>query len=163
MLMTARLLLVLVGLLLPISVAAQAPIRGAGPSGPTPVSVDASGNLTGVNTNKCSGTTISSANINTAAASGNVEIVALSGTTSVYVCGLSLVGEGDVLVQLIVGTGTACATGETDVGSWDLAANTGVTLPAGGALYNAGVAGDALCLETSGAVNVTGMLVYYQE
>lgn len=65
--------------------------------------------------------------------SGNVQIVALNGSDLIYVCGYSVVAGAATGVQLIYGTGTACATGETDLtGVWSFAANGGITQSNGG-------------------------------
>lgn len=105
---------------------------------------------------------ITSAAINTAS-SGNVEVVALSGSTLVYVCGFSLIADAAVDVQFIYGTGTACATGETDLtGIWGLGANGGIAVPNAGAVQFKAPAGNALCIENSGAVQVSGHVTYVQ-
>lgn len=104
---------------------------------------------------------LTSAAINTAAA-GNVEVVALNGSDLIYVCGYSIVVDAAVDVQFIYGTGTACATGETDItGIWGLAANGGITQANGGAIqFGAVPAGNALCIENSAAVQVSGHVAY---
>lgn len=95
------------------------------------------------------------------AASGNVELVALNGSDLVYVCGLSVVVDGAVDIQLIYGTGTACATGETNLtGIWGFAANGGIALPSAGVPQFIVPAGNALCVETSGAVQTSGHVTY---
>lgn len=112
--------------------------------------------------NICSGA-VSSVAINTAS-SGNVELVAISGSTVIYVCGYHYVASGTVSVQLIKGTGTACATGEADLeGPMAFVANTGISVPNGGARQYATSAGDALCIELSGAVQVSGAVTYVQQ
>ena len=73
-----------------------------------------------------------------------------------------VVGAGAVDVQFIYGTGTACATGETDLtGAMSIAA-------AGGGMAESspfwrgmkGAASNALCIELSAAVQVSGVLYY---
>lgn len=94
--------------------------------------------------------------------SGNVQLVALNGSDLIYVCGYSVVvGATATAVQLIYGTGTACATGETDLaGPWPLAANGGITQANGGAPQFVVPAGNALCVELSAANPITGHVTY---
>jgi hypothetical protein len=92
-------------------------------------------------------------------ASGNTELVALTTNQTIYVCDVLLVAGGTVEAQLIYGTGTACATGETDMtGAVALVANTGYAHDFKGRLKTA--ASNALCLELSGAVSVQGVVTY---
>lgn len=101
----------------------------------------------------------SSVKISTAS-SGNVELVALTASETVYVCGWSAVATGTVAIQLIYGTGTACATGETDLtGAYPLVANGGL-VDRGDFAVMRGAASNALCIELSGAVQVDGVLYY---
>jgi hypothetical protein len=94
-------------------------------------------------------------------ASGNVEIVALNGSDLIYVCSVSVVAGAATGVQLIYGTGTACATGETDMtGVWSFAANGGIALPNSGAPQFVVPAGNAFCFENSGANAVAGHVAY---
>jgi hypothetical protein len=94
------------------------------------------------------------------ASSGNVQLVALTTSETVYVCGWSVVATGTVAVQLIYGTGSACATGETDLtGAYPLVANGGLVDRGDFAVMRA-AASNALCIELSGAVQVDGVLYY---
>lgn len=104
---------------------------------------------------------IQSAAISTSS-SGNVEVVALNGSDLIYVCGYSLIAGAATAVQFIYGTGTACATGETDItGAWSLAANGGITQANAGVPQFAAIpAGNALCIENSGANAVQGHVTY---
>ncbi|MGE0463257.1 MAG: beta strand repeat-containing protein [Vicinamibacterales bacterium] len=103
---------------------------------------------------------VTSVAINTAT-SGNVELVALASGETIYVCGYSLVASGDVDVQFIYGTGTACGTGETDLtGPWDLTTNSGITQANGGSIQFKAAASNALCVELSAAVQVSGHVTY---
>lgn len=93
--------------------------------------------------------------------SGNVEIVALNGSDLIYVCGYSVVAGAATGVQLIYGTGTACATGETDLtGVWSFAANGGITQSNGGVPQFVVPAGNAFCVENSGANAIAGHVTY---
>ena len=95
------------------------------------------------------------------ASSGNNELVAISGSTVVYICDLTLIADGTVGVQLIYGTGTACATDETNMsGVMSLIVNTGWTHNYGGRLKT--IAAQAFCIELSASVQVSGVLTYRQ-
>jgi hypothetical protein len=96
------------------------------------------------------------------ASSGNVELVAISGTTVVTVCGFNVVATGAVAVQMISGTGSACATGETNkTGAMPFAANGGINTGFGNKIFS-GAAGEAVCVELSGAVQIDGVMTYVQ-
>jgi hypothetical protein len=95
------------------------------------------------------------------AASGNVELVALNGSDVVHVCGYDLVADAAVGVQFIYGTGTACATGETDLsGVMSFAANGGIARAVTGATQFKGAAGNAMCIENSTTGGIRGSLQY---
>jgi len=100
------------------------------------------------------------------ASSGNVELVALTGGQIVYVCGFDVTSQADVSVQFISGTGTACATGETNkTGTYPLivAGGTGLRgIQRGGGVSTLfrGAAGEAVCIELSAGVQVDGLLTY---
>ena len=102
------------------------------------------------------------------ATSGNVQLVAISGSTVIYACGFSVTSAADVNVQFINGTGTACGTGETnETGLYQLIAASGaglrgVSVGFGGAPVFKTDAGDAACIELSGAVQVDGVFTYVQ-
>ncbi len=94
------------------------------------------------------------------ASSGNVELVALTSSETIYVCGWSVVATGAVAVQLIYGTGSACATGETNLtGAMPLAANGGFVQQSPYRIWTAAVS-NAVCIELSGAVQVDGYINY---
>lgn len=93
--------------------------------------------------------------------SGNVEMVAINGSDLIYVCGYSVVAGAATGVQLIYGTGTACATGETDLtGVWSFAANGGITQANSGVPQFVVPAGNAFCIENSGANSIQGHFTY---
>jgi len=103
---------------------------------------------------------ISSAAISTSS-SGNVEIVALNGSDLIYICGISISAGAATGVQLIYGTGTACATGETDLtGVYPFAANGGLVMVNGGRPQFVVPAGNAFCVENSGANAIAGHVTY---
>ena len=92
-----------------------------------------------------------------------MELVAISGTTVVFVCGFNVIAGGTVGVQFISGTGSACATGETNkTGVYPLVVNSGIAVGNGGAMQFKGAAGEAVCVELSAAVQIDGLLTYVQ-
>lgn len=101
-----------------------------------------------------------SAVIDTAAA-GNVQLVALTATQTIYVCAYTMVADGTVAVQFIYGTGTACATGEIDLtGPMAFVVNSGASAGSGtGVLFQTAVS-NALCIELSAAVGIRGSVSY---
>lgn len=113
----------------------------------------------------CSGSAIYSTNTN-----GNTELVALSGSTVIYVCGFSIATSSTtaVTVRLVKGTGTACATNEASVTpSYILQAAastgpTGIVVPPAGHTGLKTAAGDALCIETNAAQTVQAIVWYAQ-
>lgn len=125
------------------------------------VNVDQLGRMWGRFGDPCSDyARITSVAVNTAS-SGNVELVSLSASNVIYVCGYSLIADAAVDVQFIYGTGTACATGETDItGPMGFAANGGVALTNAGVPQFATASANALCIELSDAVQVSGHVTY---
>lgn len=126
-----------------------------------PAATDALGRLWTRDANPCQDfSRITNVAIDTAS-SGNVELVALNGSDLVYVCGYDIVADAAVAVQFIYGTGTACATGETDLsGPMSFAANGGTSRGVTGAVQFKNVAGNALCIENSTTGGVRGSLQY---
>jgi hypothetical protein len=106
---------------------------------------------------------VTSVVINTAS-SGNVELVALTSTQVVYGCGFIVAADGTVGVQFIYGTGSACATGETDLtGVFSLQAREGFVVSNAGAVQFKGAASNALCIELSTAIQVNGVFTYVKK
>lgn len=104
--------------------------------------------------------------INLAAGTGNTELIAISSTTVIYICAFEVISDGDqALLQWIRGTGTACATGETDMGSYKFSTTIGygLTQTGGGALLMKTSAGDAFCVERTTSTALMGRLSYVQE
>ena len=107
---------------------------------------------------------VNSAEIELTAGTGNSEIVALSGSTVIYVCGYVLMVGGADTTQWINGTGSACATGETDEVTFDFAADgDGISVPNGGHVQFKTDAGDALCVERTSSVALSGSVTYVQQ
>jgi hypothetical protein len=101
----------------------------------------------------------------------SVQLIALSGSTSIYVCSLSLIAAGATTVAITTGTGTACVTGNAAVigsttaniaNSISLAANGGLTLGNGGGTVAKGAASSELCMILGTSVFVSGNLTYVQ-
>jgi adhesin/invasin len=111
-----------------------------------------------------------------ASTSGSTQLVAISGSTHVYVCGYEMFAAGTVNLSLTAGTGTACASaasGANNVGTsgaaakltpaWQFTAQTGKisALPTHGYLFDAGSA-NALCINTSAGVAAQAEVFYAQ-
>jgi len=102
----------------------------------------------------------------------SVQLVALSGSTVIYVCSLSLIAAGATTVALTTGTGTACVTGNAAVigsttaniaNSLSLAANGGLTMGSGNGSVALGAASSELCMVLGTNVFVSGNLTYVQQ
>ena len=102
----------------------------------------------------------------------SVQLIALSGSTTIYVCSLSLIAAGATTVAITAGTGTACATPTAAVigstaaniaNSISLAANGGLTLGSGVGTIAKGVASSELCMILGTSVYVSGNLTYVQQ
>jgi hypothetical protein len=134
-----------------------------------PGSQDASGNLIG-------DIDCTSSKIYDASTSGNTELVAISGSKHIYVCGYEFFSAGTVNVSLVTGTGTACASAASGTPStgtsgasaaltpaWQFTTQTGKlsAYPTHGFLIDTGSA-NALCLKTSGGVAVQAQIFYSQ-
>jgi len=102
-----------------------------------------------------------------------VQLVALSGTTVVYVCGFNATASAGTnpSIQFEYGTGASCGTGTTALTG---AMATGVTVATGvaGPIFQAGPdatifkspAGNALCIVVAGTSAVfNGYLSYVQQ
>lgn len=105
-------------------------------------------------------TRVTTAAISTAA-SGNVEIVALNGSDLIYVCGYEFTTTTAQGIQWIYGTGTACATGETDIsGVMEVGATGGIARANAGAPQLVVPAGNAFCVEKDDTVQMSGYVTY---
>lgn len=130
---------------------------------------DASGNLIG-------DVVCTSSKIYDASTNGNTELVAISGSKHIYVCGYEILAAGTVNVSLVTGTGTACASAASGTPStgtsgasagltpaWQFTTQTGKlsAYPSHGWLLDTGSA-NALCLKTSAGVAVQAQVFYSQ-
>lgn len=91
----------------------------------------------------------------------------ITGTASqfIYICSIVLVSATAQNLSLTEGTGTVCATGEAAVmggttASIAVAANGGFSSVAARPWLKTATAADGLCLEQSGAGNVSGIITY---
>lgn len=145
----------------------QGSVTTAAPSYTTaqihPLSLTPEGNLRTVSSRCSDDSKVQSAEI-TSATSGNLQIIALSASQVIYICGWDVIASGTVNVQLVYGTGTNCGTGETNItGVYQLTAQAGLARANGGAVQAKTAASNALCIELSGAVQVDGLLTYVKE
>lgn len=100
------------------------------------------------------------------AATADAELVALSGSTVIYVCGFNFTLNGTTpTARFQTGTGATCATGtvqETGV----MAPTVGLNLLSAGGGYTvfSGAAGAALCINVGGTTpSAQGVLTYVQQ
>jgi hypothetical protein len=95
--------------------------------------------------------------------------IALSGSTKIYVCSLSLIASAATVFSVTGGTGTNCGTPAALIGTTSathglsLAANGGMTLGNGAGTVAVTAAGSELCLVQSGAGDLVGNLTYVQQ
>jgi hypothetical protein len=104
--------------------------------------------------------TLVGANLSTSGTSA-VQIVALSGTTKIHICSLSVVGVSGTTptFSLVYGTGTNCATGQAVLlGAWTTAANTVYTFSGPVGIVPSG---QALCYLDTGTTPVQRVLLTY--
>jgi hypothetical protein len=116
---------------------------------PTPVTVTGSASSSSVPINVSTATT--------------TQLVALSGTLSIYVTSLDVIAGGTGNITFEYGTGTACATGTTALtGAYPLTAQAGIAKGDGNGTILKVPAGNALCVLTSAAVQMSGSVSYQQ-
>src|SRR4051812_48665084 len=91
----------------------------------------------------------------------STQLLALSSTNGIYICGYSIFAGGTANVDLRYGTGTNCATGATKITpAYQLTAQTGIV---DGASEFRGLyvpTGKALCINSSVGIAVQ-VIVYY--
>lgn len=97
------------------------------------------------------------------AAGGNTQLISLQSGQTIYVCGYNFMAGGTTNFKFVYGTGTACATGQTDLtGAYPLISQTGVSYGAGVGTVIRTPASNALCVNNSAAVQVSGVVSYAQ-
>lgn len=113
-----------------------------------------SGNLTGIIQSD------NSVAINVSTAT-TTQLVALTSAQKIYVTGYDVVAGGTGNITFEYGTGTACATGTTALtGAYPLTAQSGLTKGGGLGPVLVVPAGNALCVLTSAAVQMSGSVAY---
>ncbi len=92
-----------------------------------------------------------------------LELVALSGSTKIYVTSFDFISAGTANVKLVYGTGTNCGTGTTDLtGLYPLTAQAGIAKGNGLGPVLVVPAGNALCISDSASVQISGSVSYTQ-
>lgn len=106
--------------------------------------------------------------VNVSTATTTLMVTGVSGR-QVRVCAFNLLAAAADNVQFISGTGATCGTGTTGIGGggttsgsgYNFAANGGIAAGNGlGQLFTTTSTGDSLCLVTSAAVQLSGMISY---
>lgn len=91
------------------------------------------------------------------------QLVALSGSTKIYVTAWDVIAAGTGNIKLVYGTGASCGTGTTDLtGNYNLVAQAGIAKGGGLGPIIVVPAGNALCVTTSAAVGMAGSVAYTQ-
>jgi hypothetical protein len=99
-------------------------------------------------------------NISTAT---TTQLVALSGSTKVYIMAWDVIAGGTGNITLEYGTGASCGTGTTVLtGAYNLTAQAGIAKGSGAAPVLVVPAGNALCALTSAAVQMSGSVTFQQ-
>lgn len=106
----------------------------------------------------------------TTTSAGPVSIVALSGSTVIYICSISAVADTAIKLNFIDGTGGSCASAQhaiwgstTAANGMSLAANGGFAEGSGNGTVGQTTAASAFCLLQSGTSLVAGNISYVQQ
>lgn len=103
-----------------------------------------------------------SAAINVSTAT-TTQLVALSGSTKIYVTSYDVIAGGTGNITFVYGTGSSCGTGTTSLtGAYNLTAQAGIAKGSGLGPVLVVPAGNALCVTTSAAVQMSGSVAYTQ-
>lgn len=129
-----------------------------------------SSNYVAVNSgDPCFGAAKTTAAFSTSSA-GPVSIVALSGSTKVYICSITAINDTAIKLSFIDGTGGSCASAQhaiwgstTAASGMSLAATGGFTSGNGGGTVGVTAAASAFCLLQSGTSLVAGSITYVQQ
>lgn len=131
-----------------------------------PVAVDATGKiLIGATGDPCLDPNVAKSTVVVNISSATTtQLVALSGSTIVYVCGLSATIAGTTPTLLMeYGTGASCGTGTTALtGTFAPTAGTLMSLAVDGTEMKS-IAGNAICLVSGGTPSIQGVLTYIQQ
>lgn len=96
-----------------------------------------------------------------ASTNGSTELVALTSGRSIYICGKTFFAAGTVNVKLIYGTGTACATGATNLTpAYQFTAQVGLVEAVSFYRGSKTASANALCINTSAGVAVQAEVYY---
>jgi hypothetical protein len=108
------------------------------------------------------GGTPSSVAINVSTAT-TTQLVAISGSTSIYVTSFDVIAGGTGNITFEYGTGASCGTGTTALtGAYNLTAQAGIAKGNGLGTVLKVPSGNALCVLTSAAVQMSGSLSFQQ-
>ncbi len=106
----------------------------------------------------------------TTASGGPVSIVALSGSTVIYICSISAIADTAIKLSFIDGTGGSCASAQhaiwgstTAANGMSLAANGGFAMGNGGGSVGVTTSASAFCLLQSGTSLIAGNITYVQQ
>lgn len=148
-----------------VTVASDSAARAVGGEGPTGSAVPSGARLTGVQSGANMVAMLqasASAPINVSTAT-TTQIVALSGSTKIYVTSFDVIAGGTGNITFVYGTGTNCGTGQTALtGAYNLTAQAGIAKGSGIGPVLVVPAGNALCVLTSAAVQMSGSVSYTQ-
>jgi hypothetical protein len=91
------------------------------------------------------------------------QLVALSGSTVIYVTSYDVIAGGTGNITFVYGTGVNCGTGTTSLtGPYNLTAQAGISKGSGIGTILKVPSGNALCVTTSAAVQMSGSVSYQQ-
>lgn len=97
------------------------------------------------------------------ASAATVQIVALASGQKIYVTSFNVMSAGTGNFSLVYGTGTNCGTGTTALtGAYPLIAQSGISTGNGLGTILFVPSGNALCVTSSAAVQMSGSLSYVQ-
>lgn len=111
-----------------------------------------------VNTITCQNAAVYGASTN-----GSTQLITAKINGATYICGFQLWAAGTAAVKLIYGTGTACATGATDITpAYSLITQTGVADTSSIFRGLFAPAGNNVCINTSAGVAVQAQVFFIQ-
>lgn len=127
--------------------------------------VNADGSVNLAATDPCQSAAVAKSSAVVSAAA-DAELVAISGSTVIYVCGFSANAAAGTApgFRFIHGTGSVCATGLTGLtGIYLLALSGNTSYTPGGTAFKT-PAGNALCIDVSGTTpDIRGVLTYVRQ
>lgn len=91
------------------------------------------------------------------------QLVAINASTAIYVTSYDVIAGGTGNITFVYGTGASCVTGTTSLtGPYPLTAQAGIAKGSGVGTLLKVPAGNALCVTTSAAVQMSGSVSYQQ-